>query len=565
MKFFCDNCSTQYLISDDKIGPRGVKVRCKRCGNVIILRKDSQAQDQPAQPETPSGDKPQREDEVGEAFDQLLKSGLEDSADSQDDDEEEEQATELFNVSHLQFMNQQQEDKNTIDEAFRGAESTELNLGSSVEAADTEWYVAIGDEQVGPLVREELETKWSAGEINAGSLAWHPGLANWTAISELSELTYLTGTPVNSAYVSENEDSEAPDSDSELWSSGQSSELASLVEDEKRMVESSEPGDGLADMTEPNLFDQEDDEDIPPWEREDSESRDAIQPSENFFDSSLDRTDGAQAKYFDTTFSRSQRVLSGPAYLTGKTASKRRLFRTASLVGGLVLISTALFYWLSESPQNSAPTVDTSPVAPPEVAGGLETVTPRSEAGVDSKQEPEEVILPGSKPAKMVVRRAVVAAATQSAENKSRRMRPKKNREAPNEKTKNRQQPKKEYKALAPKKEPQKREPKKKIASGADVPQKLDKSSVTNILRKYVASMKGCVKQQQQRDPSVSGTMRVSFVINPSGKVRKVTINSQEHRDTYVADCISFIIKSMIFPQSQQPFTVPNLPLRLGD
>ncbi len=38
MKFTCDDCGAQYMIADEKIGPKGVKVRCKKCANVIILR-----------------------------------------------------------------------------------------------------------------------------------------------------------------------------------------------------------------------------------------------------------------------------------------------------------------------------------------------------------------------------------------------------------------------------------------------------------------------------------------------------------------------------------------------
>src|SRR5512133_1734379 len=41
MKFTCDSCNAQYMISDDKVGPAGVKVRCKKCGHVILVRKVS--------------------------------------------------------------------------------------------------------------------------------------------------------------------------------------------------------------------------------------------------------------------------------------------------------------------------------------------------------------------------------------------------------------------------------------------------------------------------------------------------------------------------------------------
>ena len=39
MKFSCDKCGAQYQISDDKLGPKGAKVRCKKCGHMILLRR----------------------------------------------------------------------------------------------------------------------------------------------------------------------------------------------------------------------------------------------------------------------------------------------------------------------------------------------------------------------------------------------------------------------------------------------------------------------------------------------------------------------------------------------
>ncbi len=38
MKFECDNCGASYKIADEKVGERGVKVRCKKCEHVIIVR-----------------------------------------------------------------------------------------------------------------------------------------------------------------------------------------------------------------------------------------------------------------------------------------------------------------------------------------------------------------------------------------------------------------------------------------------------------------------------------------------------------------------------------------------
>jgi predicted Zn finger-like uncharacterized protein len=43
MKFECDSCHAQYMIADEKVGKRGVKVKCKRCSHVIVVRPEGAA------------------------------------------------------------------------------------------------------------------------------------------------------------------------------------------------------------------------------------------------------------------------------------------------------------------------------------------------------------------------------------------------------------------------------------------------------------------------------------------------------------------------------------------
>jgi predicted Zn finger-like uncharacterized protein len=43
MKFSCDSCHAQYMISDEKVGAAGVRVRCKKCGNVIHVKRVEEA------------------------------------------------------------------------------------------------------------------------------------------------------------------------------------------------------------------------------------------------------------------------------------------------------------------------------------------------------------------------------------------------------------------------------------------------------------------------------------------------------------------------------------------
>ena len=72
MKFTCDSCGSAYMIPDDKVGPAGVKVRCKKCGNVVTVRRPEAAPapaPEPAPP--PAAEQPQGglDDELGAAFD----------------------------------------------------------------------------------------------------------------------------------------------------------------------------------------------------------------------------------------------------------------------------------------------------------------------------------------------------------------------------------------------------------------------------------------------------------------------------------------------------------------
>ena len=43
MKFSCDQCNAQYMIADEKVGTRGVKVKCKKCGHVIVVKPTAAA------------------------------------------------------------------------------------------------------------------------------------------------------------------------------------------------------------------------------------------------------------------------------------------------------------------------------------------------------------------------------------------------------------------------------------------------------------------------------------------------------------------------------------------
>ncbi|WP_242341144.1 MULTISPECIES: GYF domain-containing protein, partial [unclassified Anaeromyxobacter] len=158
MKFTCDSCSAQYMISDEKVGPSGVKVRCKKCGTVIHVRRPAEepAVAPAASAPIPSGG---LDVELGNAFDNAFGDAPARKPEPAPD------------LSATQAMGD--------EDAARIA---------AAPAPSTEWYVAIGQAQVGPLPIAEVKRKWEGGDVGPDSLVWRPGMGDWQPLSSVAEL-----------------------------------------------------------------------------------------------------------------------------------------------------------------------------------------------------------------------------------------------------------------------------------------------------------------------------------------------------------------------------------------
>jgi predicted Zn finger-like uncharacterized protein len=151
MKFTCDSCGAQYMISDDKVGESGVKVRCKKCGNVIAVRR---AGDAPAAPSAPSGAP------SGDGLDAELGSAFDSAFGDRPPEVEPEPAAD-------------------------GPKGGDVPAPAPLS---TEWYVAIGEAQVGPLPIADVKRKWEQGDVGPDSLCWRPGMGDWSPLSTVAEL-----------------------------------------------------------------------------------------------------------------------------------------------------------------------------------------------------------------------------------------------------------------------------------------------------------------------------------------------------------------------------------------
>lgn len=144
MKFVCDRCSTRYSISDEKVRGKVLKIRCKTCSNIIVVREQAEAA--------------------------AAEQGAAAAAAGQ-------------------------------GAVLRGpAPRTAVDIPRfdapvAASAADTEWWVAIKGSQHGPMKRAEIERLYGEGRITARSYCWNDALPSWTRLEELPDFAELVKRP----------------------------------------------------------------------------------------------------------------------------------------------------------------------------------------------------------------------------------------------------------------------------------------------------------------------------------------------------------------------------------
>lgn len=140
MKFSCERCQTRYSIGDEKVRGKVLKIRCKTCGNIVVVRES-----------TGTG--------------------------------------------------QAQAEQAIAAASSTGGGVTSLAPPQSASAAgaprapagrpDVDWYVAIKGKQHGPAKRDEVARLFREGKISDRSYLWHEGMAAWTRLREVPQFASL--------------------------------------------------------------------------------------------------------------------------------------------------------------------------------------------------------------------------------------------------------------------------------------------------------------------------------------------------------------------------------------
>jgi predicted Zn finger-like uncharacterized protein len=131
MKFSCERCQTRYSIGDEKVRGKVLKIRCKTCGNIIVVREAQQAvAEQPA-----------------------------------------------------------------VAAAAAAPQPTQPRAPVAQRPPEVEWYVAIKGKQHGPCKKDEVVRLYRDGKITDRTYLWNEGMSAWTRLKEVSTFAGLLAEP----------------------------------------------------------------------------------------------------------------------------------------------------------------------------------------------------------------------------------------------------------------------------------------------------------------------------------------------------------------------------------
>jgi len=573
MKFTCERCSAQYMISDEKVGPAGVKVRCKKCGNVIHVRPAGSADGAAAAPAgapegAPSG--AGLDAELGQAFD----SAFGDGPAPQD-------------LGATQAMNP--------DDAAKIL---------AQEPPKDDWYVAIGQAQVGPLPLTEVKKKWEAGDVGPDSLVWRNGMGDWSPLSSVKDLAgYLAPVARKPARASRPAMEAVRDAAPRMtassmpavqapaaqpaapaadvsWKPQGASALASLASEEIAARSAPEPAKPAPVKTSGSLVD-----------------------SMNLPDGGVDPT-GAIPLSIKGMEKTGERKLSSVAAQAARTRRSRGIVwgvvltllvvlggGAAAVMTGVVQIpgvhlgGTAPAPQIATAPapapvpvaQAPAPAPTPAPAPAAQTAPAPPTTAPTATAAAPAPAAPAPAAeAPAAKAPPPAPKKVAAAEPPPKSPKASRKGRAETVARAETKAEAAPAAPAKKSgggvldfdsndaalsEALGGAKSPSGRSVYVPPAAGGggDVPDKLTTADINQTVAARADALRKCISEQKARDPDSEGVIKMRWYVNPDGSTKDVKCITPEFASGQFATCIGGVVKNIKFPRAQngQEVTFP--------
>ncbi|HEY1907089.1 MAG TPA: AgmX/PglI C-terminal domain-containing protein [Myxococcaceae bacterium] len=572
MRFVCDSCRAQYMISDDKVGANGVKVRCKKCGHVIVVRRPQdpgaeaeaalkgleESAPPPSQPDAPTG---------------------ENSIFSDVDDEE-------IGAAFESALGERQDDEPVAPPQKEAPPEANLPPVSDGPPRAQDWYVAIDEKQTGPLTAEAIKDYWDRGEIGPDSLTWRQGFEDWVALSEVSELAGwlaprpqrpvfspasspsgpmpVVSVPVESAFsaggVMRTVRSEVPTPvpDSGGWRPSASAALASLVKEE---IDALSKPDAAPPAPEPvaaprGLLE------VPP-------------PTGEVPAATLNgRPARSEARTPVTAVERPPTFTPAYPYATRpvKSPSNKGVLVGIGVGVAVVLVAVGGGGWYLLQRQKASelavrqapPPPDPGKVTPPPEPPKAQPVPPPPAASA-------QAVTPPVAPPVAKVTPAVPPSESTGTRRGTRGSRHSNGKSGGGDEQVASADPPAKSSSKGNKaddlfdevfgtggaKSEESRSSGKKTAyvppapgsSNSEVPERLPKGDIMSVVLANKPSIVRCVNEQKTRDPNLHGTLVMHWVIQTSGKTGSVSAVTDQFKSSYMATCLSGLVKSWNFPK----------------
>ncbi len=557
MKFTCDKCSAQYMISDDKIGPSGVKVRCKKCQNLIIVRRPEASAGAGTASPAPVGNgagEPAKglEAELGQAFDHAF--GDTPAA-------TEKPAKGGGDLASTRMMGE--------DDA---AKITAAPVAAAAAAA-TEWYVAIGQAQVGPLPASEVKKKWEAGDVGPDSLVWRPGMGEWSPLSTVTDLaSFLAPIPRPAAKTARDgalkdgrgEPAQTPVPEP-TWKPVGASALAALASEEIATRKVPEPKSQVpraAPAGAKSLMDA-----LP--------DGGGVDPT-----GAIPLTIKALEHTAEKKIERRTSVARGAQETRHRRGVVRAIVVTVVVVLLVLGAAAAGLLWYSGKqggnllagvtgamPPAAPAAVAPAPAPPPSAAKAPVAVAPP--AAVQPAVPPPAVAEPQKAPPPAEGSARGERSSSKHGRRESTSKSESKVAAAPPPPPPPEPPPAPEKKKkgdlldfesndsaldAALGQSPSGRSvyvPPARRGGGSDVPDKLSSGDINAAVAGRIDSLRRCVTEQKARDPDASGILKMRWIIGGDGGVRDVKCLTSEFAQGPFAQCIAGVLRSIKFPRSQ--------------
>ncbi len=156
MKFVCEHCNSKYNIADSKVRNKVLKIRCKKCNEIIIIRG-------PTPKKKAAPDSAPKKKDAG--------SPLED-----------------------RFAASFKADDGQKASGTPGLLSAVKKSAQRIEQGDVDipvWFIAIDNNPAGPITAREIHKHSQDKKVSDASLVWKEGMPDWISLRHCKELVGL--------------------------------------------------------------------------------------------------------------------------------------------------------------------------------------------------------------------------------------------------------------------------------------------------------------------------------------------------------------------------------------